>query len=287
MWILIGAVLTASVLGSLHCVGMCGPLALWASGAGEGNARLAVNSSLYHFGRMLTYALVGLLAGLAGQVTDFGGEVLGVQLAAARIVGLIMVVMGALQVMKWWALRRGSQRLGLVGWLLPKPNNGAVARQSLVSKWLVSLRPRVFSLSPPTRAWVTGLLTALLPCGWLYLFALFAAGTGNWLSGSVVMLAFWLGSVPALVGVVLSTKLLAGRLRQFVPVAVALMTIIAGGFTMAGRGFANLHSLSEIPVPTQGVANDVTPASPTHESITKSLGELVKTPLPCCQVKPD
>ena len=70
--------------------------------------------------------------------------------------------------------------------------------------------------------WATGLLTALLPCGWLYLFALFAAGTGSWLSGSVVMIAFWLGSVPALVAVVMSTKLLTGRLRQFVPVAVAL-----------------------------------------------------------------
>ncbi len=302
MWILIGAVLTASVLGSMHCVGMCGPLALWASGAGEGNARLAVNSSLYHFGRMLTYALVGLLAGLAGQVTDFGGEVLGVQLAAARIVGFVMVVMGALQVMRWWALRQGSQRqglqrldfhrpdskrLGLVGWLLPKPNNGAVLRQSLVSKWLVSLRPMVFSLNPPTRAWVTGLLTALLPCGWLYLFALFAAGTGNWLSGTVVMTAFWLGSVPALVGVVLSTKLLAGRLRQFVPVLVSLMTIVAGGFTMAGRGFANLHSLSEIPVPLLRAADDVTLADPPHESITKSLEELVKTPLPCCQAETD
>jgi len=271
---------------------MCGPLALWASGAGEGHARLAVNSSLYHFGRMLTYALVGLMAGLAGQVTDIGGEVLGVQLAAARIVGVSMVVMGVLQVMKWWALRQdsqqpGSRRLGLVGWLLPKPNNGVVPRQSLVSKWLVSLRPMVFSLRPPTRAWVTGLLTALLPCGWLYLFALFAAGTGSWLTGSVVMIAFWLGSVPALVGVVLSTKLLAGRLRQSVPVAVSLMMIVAGGFTMAGRGFANLHSLSEIPVPAQRAADDVTLASPTHESITKSLDELVKTPLPCCQVKPD
>ena len=269
MWILIGAVVTASVLGSMHCVGMCGPLALWASGAGDGNSRLVLNSSLYHFGRLLTYAIVGLLAGLVGQLTDFGGEVLGVQLAAARIVGVMMVVMGVVQVIKWWSLRQGS-----TSWFAPKPNN--TAKQSFVSKWLVSLRPRVFSLKPPTRALATGLLTALLPCGWLYLFALFAAGTGSWLSGSVVMIAFWLGSVPALVTVVMSTKLLTGRLRQFVPVAVALMMIVAGGFTMAGRGFANLHSLAEIPVPKQQVS---------EENATTSLDELVKTPLPCCQAK--
>ncbi|MDX1930840.1 MAG: sulfite exporter TauE/SafE family protein [Pirellulaceae bacterium] len=279
MWILIGAVVTASVLGSMHCVGMCGPLALWASGAGDGNSRLALNTSLYHFGRMLTYALVGLLAGLVGQLTDFGGEVLGVQLAAARIVGVIMVVMGVIQVLKWWSLRQDSS-----SWFTSKPSlmkpslmkPSVTPKQSLVSKWLVSLRPRVFALNPPSRALATGLLTALLPCGWLYLFALFAAGTGSWLSGSVVMVAFWLGSVPALVAVVMSTKLLTGRLRQFVPVVVALMMIIAGGFTMAGRGFANLHSLAEIPVPKQ---------QGTEDTFTTSLDELVKTPLPCCQTK--
>jgi len=258
---------------------MCGPLALWASGAGDGNSRLAFNSSLYHLGRMFTYALVGLLAGLAGQLTDFGGEVLGVQLAAARIVGVIMVVMGVVQVIKWWSLRRGSK-----SWFAPKPNNAA--KPSIVSKWLVSLRPRVFSLNPPARALVTGLLTALLPCGWLYLFALFAAGTGSWLSGAVVMIAFWLGSVPALVAVVMSTKLLAGRFRQFVPVAVALMMIAAGGFTLAGRGFANLHSLAEIPVPKQNASTDLILIKQTPETLSKSLDELVKTPLPCCQTKP-
>lgn len=263
MWILIGAVVTASILGSMHCVGMCGPLAIWSSGAGEGNTRLAFNASLYHLGRMVTYALVGLLAGLAGKLTDFGGEVLGVQLAAARIVGVIMIVVGVVQVIKWWSLRRGT-----IKWFAPKSKIMAAPKQSVVSKWLVSLRPHVFSLNPSSRALVVGLLTALLPCGWLYLFALFAAGTGNWWTGSVVMIAFWLGSVPALVAVVMSTKLLAGRLRQFVPVAVALMMIVAGGLTMAGRGFANLHSLAEIEVP---------------KATSTSLDELVKTPLPCCQ----
>ena len=275
MWIQVGAVVSASVLGSLHCVGMCGPLAIWASGAGETRPRLAFNSSLYHFGRMLTYALVGLLAGIAGQLTDFGGQVLGVQLAAARIVGVMMVLIGVIQVLRWSALRRGT-----VNRFLSKPNNATVPKQSMVSKWLVSLRPAVFSMNPPMRALVTGLLTALLPCGWLYLFALFAAGTGSWVTGPIVMIAFWLGSIPALVGVVMSTKLLAGRLRQFVPVAVALMMIVAGGFTMAGSGFASLHSLTEIPV-VKLPAGDKLAQSP--ESLSKTLDELVKTPLPCCQ----
>ena len=277
MWILIGAVVTASVLGSLHCVGMCGPLAIWASGAGDARPRLAFNASLYHLGRMFTYALVGLLAGMAGQLTDLGGQVLGVQLAAARIVGVLMISIGVVHVLRWTSLRRWT-----ANWFSPNPSTATVPKQSLISRWLVSLRPLVYSMNPPTRALVTGLLTALLPCGWLYLFALFAAGTGSWVTGPMVMVAFWLGSVPALVGVVMSTKLFAGRLRQFVPMAVAIMMIVAGGFTLAGRGFANLHSLAEIPVAKLQSDED---AARSPESLSQALDELVQTPLPCCQPK--
>ncbi len=280
MWILIGAVVSASVLGSMHCVGMCGPLAMWASGAGEGSSRLAFNTSLYHLGRMVTYAIVGLLAGLVGQLTDVGGEVLGVQLAAARIVGAIMVAMGFIQLTKWWSVRRGS-----ANWFSRQSNDVTARKQSLISKWLVSLRPAVFSMKPSARALVTGLLTAFLPCGWLYLFALFAAGTGSWYMGSVVMFAFWLGSVPALVGVVMSTKLFAGRLRQFVPVAVSLMMIVAGSSAIAGRGFANLHSLAEIAVPERHASTELTSVRLSNDELSKSLDDLVKTPLPCCQAK--
>lgn len=282
MWILAGAVVTASVLGSLHCVGMCGPLAIWASGAGDVRPRLAFNTSLYHLGRMFTYALVGLLAGLVGQITDLGGHVLGVQLAAARIVGVLMISIGFIQVLRWIALRRGRAHR-----FLPKPSPATLPKQSRISKWLVSLRPMVFSMKPPTRALVTGLLTALLPCGWLYLFALFAAGTGSWVTGPMVMVAFWLGSVPALVGVVMSTKLFAGRLRQFVPIAVAIMMIVAGGFTLAGRGFANLHSLAEIPVAKLQADDERAHKDRVQspESLAKSLDELVQTALPCCQPK--
>ena len=74
MWLLISAVVTASLLGSMHCVGMCGPLAIWASGAGEGRRgrQLAVATTLYHLGRLMTYALAGLIAGGAGQLVDLG-----------------------------------------------------------------------------------------------------------------------------------------------------------------------------------------------------------------------
>ena len=90
MWVLIIAVVTASLLGSFHCIGMCGPLAIWASGSGDQVERrtLAFATTLYHFGRLCTYMVAGLIAGAIGGAIDLGGEVLGYQVAAARVVGV-------------------------------------------------------------------------------------------------------------------------------------------------------------------------------------------------------
>ena len=63
--VLATAVVTASLLGSMHCVGMCGPLAIWASGGGDQVSRgtLLTSTSLYHAGRLTTYTLAGCIAG--------------------------------------------------------------------------------------------------------------------------------------------------------------------------------------------------------------------------------
>src|SRR6056297_1878853 len=192
MWILIGGVVTASLLGSMHCVGMCGPLAIWASGAGDsahvGDAtrrgKVLGNLSLYHFGRLTTYVIAGLIAGGIGSLVDVGGEMLGFQLAAARVVGGLMIVIG--------------------------------------------------------------LLTTLLPCGWLYLFALVAAGTGSVAMGGVTMAAFWLGTVPALTALVAGAQSLSRKFVQLIPVATAVLLIVTVAITASGRGFAELNSLSDI-----------------------------------------
>ena len=299
MWILVGAVVTASVLGSMHCVGMCGPLAIWASGAADsspgGNrfapGKILTTTALYHFGRLLTYALAGLLAGLIGELTDFGGEVLGVQLAAARIVGSVMILIGVVRLTQLiWGYRQ-SNNSTIASYAVAKP-----LKPSPITRLLVRLRPYVFALPIKLRALATGLLTALLPCGWLYLFALVAAGTGSWMLGPIVMIAFWLGTVPALVGLVTGTRLLAGQFRKTIPSAAALMLIVAGGYTASGRGFANLNSLAEIHVAglQHGkLTNGQKDASHMDEcetcdvavGLANDLGEIVKTPLPCCAGK--
>jgi sulfite exporter TauE/SafE len=275
MWILISAIVTASLLGSLHCVGMCGPLAIWASGAGDGRSKsqMALATSLYHFGRLLTYALAGLLAGAIGQLADVGGEALGIQLLAARIVGGLMIALGAIRLVQLLWKPRG----GLSGGV-PSP------QPSIITRLLLRLRPYVFHLPIPARGLATGLLTPLLPCGWLYLFALVTAGTGSLMMGPVVMVAFWIGTVPALVGLVSSAQFLAVRFRRTVPAAAAVLLIVGGCYTAAGRGFAGLNSLADIAPQSDVDFANVTNIDPLTDTrtIEEDLQQLTATKLPCC-----
>lgn len=280
MWILIGAVVTASLLGSMHCVGMCGPLAIWASGAGEGGAksRMILATGLYHAGRLVTYALAGFLAGASGRLIDFGGEALGVQLVAARLAGSLMILFGAFRLWQLgggrsWSVSQGPS-------VAPKP--------PLVTRILIRVRPFIFRLPLAARGLVTGLLTALLPCGWLYLFALVAAGTGSVTSGPLIMVAFWVGTVPALVGLVAGTQVLAERFRRLVPLAAALLLIAGGCYTASGRGFQRLNSLADIRSSSR-LAEPAIPGATGQQDqatdIATEMERLVDTPLPCCEVE--
>ena len=261
MWILVTAVVTASLLGSMHCVGMCGPLAIWATGAGDKLPKRTVmlTGTLYHLGRLTTYLIAGLIAGAIGSMIDLGGQWIGFQVGAARLVGGLMVAIGL------WKL-----------WSLAQP--ASVGKQSLqpsyISGLLVKLRPYLFRLPITGRAFGTGLLTTLLPCGWLYLFALFAAGTGSMLMGPVVMLAFWIGTVPALTSLIAGTRLLSQNFTVLIPTAAAVMLIVAGGYTASGRGFAELDTLASLRPASLG--------SGGPRDLVKDVQEAATVPLPCC-----
>jgi uncharacterized protein len=290
MWILIGTIAVASLLGSMHCVGMCGPLAMWASGITESRRGLTVNTTLYHFGRLVTYAIAGGVAGLIGEITNVGGQVLGLQTLAARIVGVLMIAIGI------WKLGN----LVLPGLLKRSPQvsqaNLKLVKPSGISGFLVKLRPYVFSLPASGRALATGLLTALLPCGWLYLFAIVAAGTGSVMDGMIVMIAFWIGTVPALISLVVGASLLSRNVKRMVPVAAALLLVVAGGYTAFGRGFADLGSLSHSKVARLAASVSNTESKTTVQfdpeaselrstSASVNVQSLLNTPLPCCDRK--
>lgn len=191
---LCGAGLMVGLVGSTHCVGMCGPFA--ATAARHAGWRGVVS---YSGGRVVTYAVLGLVAGT-----------LGAALAALRYVGFalsaVILVAVALQ---------------LAG-VLPEP------------KWAAGISRRLMRLSgqvgPHAARVVLGLSTALLPCGLVYAALGVAISAGSPVGGAAVMVAFGLGTSPLLVAVGAGfgrlTKLGPG-VRQVMAVLVAVVGLWA------------------------------------------------------------
>ncbi len=219
MTAIIAGIFVASLLGSLHCAGMCGAFLALAVAPDE-HARYgkhALNIA-YNFGRLVSYIALGALAGAIGRSLDFGGEMLGVQRVAAIATSVIMIGFGLIAL----ARARGIA-LPIPRFAGPFPN--AVRRAyTACGNW-----------SPLARAYAIGLLTTALPCGWLYAFVFSAAGTGSPAYGALAMAAFWLGTLPVMAALGLGLQSLFGPLRRHLPMATALLLVFVGIATLAGR----------------------------------------------------
>jgi len=213
-------VFVASLVGSLHCIGMCGPFVAFYSGAdGSGGARRLLSHAAYSGGRMVTYVLFGVAAGAVGAALDVAGSLAGFQRIAAIVAGVTMILWGVfalLQIRGVRIFRHGSGKGRIAG----------VLRRGFS---LVSDKP------PVVRAGVVGLLSGFLPCGWLWAFVVTAAGTGSALKGAAVMTAFWAGTVPALLAVGLGAQLVSAPLRRHVPTVTAILLVGLGLYAILGR----------------------------------------------------
>jgi sulfite exporter TauE/SafE len=219
----LSAVLVASLVGSLHCVGMCGGLVAFAAGSAPPGRR-AMAHIAYHGSRGTAYLLLGGISGTLGAAVDLGGGVLGVSRLAAVLAGVGMVLFGAVAL----ARARGVQ----LRWLREAERRITGGR---VQRWVQAGIQLATGQSPLRRALLVGTVSAVLPCGWLYAFVISAAGAGSPAAGAAVMAAFWLGTVPALLGVGLGAQLVAGRLQRHLPTATAVLLMLVGVAALAGR----------------------------------------------------
>ncbi|HEY5934072.1 MAG TPA: sulfite exporter TauE/SafE family protein [Kofleriaceae bacterium] len=204
------AILLASFAGSIHCVAMCGPLV-----GLHGGARTIRLALVHALGRLTTYALLGALAGMVGRAIDLAGDLGAVQRTASLVAGAIVVGWGGYQLAVALGWRRGARA----------PATGAF------TAGLVRIRTR----RAVTRTWLVGVLTGLLPCGWLWAFVVAAAGTGSALHGVLVMAVFWLGTVPAMTGVLAFGGPVVDWLRRRLPAVTAVALIVLGLGTLAIR----------------------------------------------------
>jgi sulfite exporter TauE/SafE len=224
---LAGSVLAASLLGSAHCAGMCGGFAaVYAGDADEGPGLRLRPPVAYHLGRLASYATLGLLAGGLGAGVTRAAALAGVARGATILAGGLMVLWGGARLLAALGIGRPA-RPRMPAWLLRGAGAGGLAGRALRA---------VAHRSAPERAFVLGLATTLLPCGWLYAFVATAAGAGHPAGGLVVMTVFWLGTLPALAAAGVAARLALGRpLARRMPAITAAVVLVLGLLTLAGR----------------------------------------------------
>lgn len=229
MTALIIAVFLASILGSLHCAGMCGAFVAIACGKTESSFRTACSlQCAYHGGRLLTYTALGVAAGFAGQLMNLAGTLAGIQPFAAMLAGATMVTFALFTLAKIYGF-----------------NTARLRPPTFMATWLARGHRASMNRPPVVRAMLIGLLTTLLPCGWLYAFVVTAAGTGHPLTGGLTMFVFWLGTLPMLVTIGAGVQRLSGTLGAKMPVLTCLVLLVVGMWTLLGRSFINPVALAD------------------------------------------
>lgn len=229
---LVAAVFVASLLGSMHCVGMCGAflaIAVDRNLGSPGKPSRVPPAVWYHFGRFVTYVTLGVIGGAIGAAVNLTAEAAGLQRAAAALAGSVMIIFGVLAVLRHAGLARGRVLRAA------QAATGRVPLPKRIESAAIKGHRRAMDLPPTMRALTIGLLTTLLPCGWLYAFAITAAGTGSPLTGAIVMAVFWAGTLPIMVGLGLVVQRAGGVLRRYIPLATSLLVVVFGIITLLGR----------------------------------------------------
>ncbi|MGI9277469.1 MAG: sulfite exporter TauE/SafE family protein [Endozoicomonas sp.] len=209
--------LTIGLLGSAHCIGMCGGItsALSLSLKGRSPAQTTWLMLAYHIGRISSYALAGLILGLAGWY--LGDSSRTVHLFLRYLAGGMLIAMG-LYLSGWW---RGLVKLEKVG--------------SHLWKHIQPRANRLLPVSSTPDALALGALWGWLPCGMVYSTLIWSASQGQAGQSALLMICFGLGTLPS----VFLTGLFAQQLRGLIQAKVTrniagIMMILFGAWAMPG-----------------------------------------------------
>jgi len=227
------AVLALGLLGSVHCLGMCGAFVLCVAGGVtpcEGRGRHA----LYQAGRLLAYAGLGAVLAGAGGATLAVTSPAGARWILAAAGGL-MTMMG----LHLWGWRVPWSGLG-VAWRRG-PIRTAEGSLRIASGGLLQASDRLRSASLTgllrqdgrLAAFGIGAMTGILPCGLLYAALLRAATSGSALQGGLVMAVFWAGTLPVLAGAGVLLPLTRTWLPRWWPRLAGATVVLLGLLTVA------------------------------------------------------
>ena len=225
--------LILGILGSFHCVGMCGPIAFLLPLDRTNSVKKYSQLFLYHFGRLFTYSILGLLFGLLGK----GLNLFGFQQKLSIAIGIIMILV---IIIPQQHVKRFS---------ISKPIFSAISKvKSALGSQLKKRTPDTF--------FTIGFLNGFLPCGLVYIAVFGAIASGSLLNGSLYMLGFGLGTIPLMTTAVYLGNFLKGELRQKIRKVIPVFVVIVGCFfILRGMGLG-IPYVSPTPVTEMVDANN-------------------------------
>ncbi len=218
--------ITLGFLGSLHCVGMCGPIAAALPAGKRGRSYRVWSRLTYNAGRLVTYSSMGLLAGALGftfALTGFQRE-----LSIATGIAIILAVVAG---------RVFALNTRLTAWI------------NTVATPIKRGFTRYFGMGSIRSSFFIGLLNGLLPCGFVYIALAGAviAGTGHVLESAAYMALFGMGTIPAMLFVGLTGQAIGSRFNRLVRkaspvIAIAIALLLIYRADSVDHGNCPLHS---------------------------------------------
>lgn len=212
----LSAALLAGLLGSAHCLGMCAGISgLFAVNTGVATLRSELPFAItYNLGRVLSYSLLGVIVGAFGSVIIKASPAIA---SGIRMLGGIVIILVGLKVAFDLRYLNAIERMGATLWSRIAP-----AARNLVP---VTTLPRALGL---------GLIWGWLPCGLVYSVLLIAATSADATSGALIMIAFGIGTMPAMVMTGLgAAKLSLLMRRRGTRVGLGLLIVVLGVLTIA------------------------------------------------------
>lgn len=191
------------VIGSFHCIGMCGPLALALPLKDDSLFSKFTGALLYNSGRVVTYSLLGAVTGSIGQGFSFFGFQQGLSVVAGLLIALLVIV--------------------------PKLFPQAFKNNHLASGFFENLRQvfgRLFFKKNQSTLFAIGFLNGLLPCGLVYLAIAGSAATGKITDAVLFMAAFGAGTLPVMWSMAFWGNFINITIRQRIRKAYPYMMVL-------------------------------------------------------------
>lgn len=193
------------LMGSFHCAGMCGPIAIALPLHGNTVPQKVFGGALYNIGRTITYGIMGAIFGLLGQGIQF----IGFQQKVSVIMGALMIIS-----VLFPAIFKNQYRMDK-SWF------------SFVGK-LKKTIAQMFSIRSFSSLFFIGMLNGLLPCGLVYMAIAGAIGTGGVVEGSLYMILFGLGTIPMLLSISLAGNVMSHTIRNKINKLIPVLVVVVG-----------------------------------------------------------